>query len=120
VFPRLKEGEWQRQVIQLAQLHGWRVAHFRSVCVARQDGSTSWQTPVEADGEGFPDLLLCKPGKIIVAELKRDEGRVTPDQREWLRTFELAGVEAYTWRPRDWTEVQAVLGGQIVPAMVAR
>jgi hypothetical protein len=105
------ENEWQRQVIQLAHLHGWRVAHFRSVCVARKDGSTRWQTPVEADGEGFPDLLLCKPGKIIVAELKRDDGRVSTEQREWLHTFELAGVAAYTWRPRDWAEVLAVLSG---------
>jgi hypothetical protein len=119
VFPRLKENEWQRQVIQFARLHGWRVAHFRSVCVARKDGSTHWQTPVEADSEGFPDLLLCKAGKIIVAELKRDDGRVSAEQLEWLRTFELAGVAAYTWRPRDWSEVQAVLSGQVMPVTSA-
>jgi hypothetical protein len=119
VLPRLKETEWQRQVIQFARLHGWRVAHFRSVCVARKDGSTHWQTPVEADGEGFPDLLLCKAGKIIVAELKRDDGRVSAEQFEWLQTFELAGVAAYTWRPRDWSEVQAVLSGQTMPVTSA-
>lgn len=105
----MTEREWQAQVVQLARLHGWRCAHFRSVCVARRDGSTRWQTPVEADGEGFPDLLCVKLGRIIAAELKSDTGRVTAEQRLWLQAFEAAGIPAYTWRPRDIEEVMEVL-----------
>lgn len=110
MLPPITEREWQAQVVQLARLHGFLVAHFRSVCVRRKNGSIHWQTPVEADGEGFPDLLCVRPGRILAAELKRDGGRITAEQRAWLRAFEAAGVPAYVWMPRDWDEVQEVLG----------
>ena len=103
--PRLTEYAWQLQVIAFARLHGWRVAHFRPGMNRRGE----CQTAVQGDGVGFPDLVLVKPGKCIVAELKSDEGRVSEEQRVWLRAFEAAGVPAYTWRPRDWSEVVEVL-----------
>jgi hypothetical protein len=105
-LPPLTESDWQRQVIDFARLHGWRVAHFRPGLNRRGE----WQTAVQGDGEGFPDLVLVKPGRCIVAELKSDIGRVSEEQRAWLRSFEAAGVPAYTWKPKDWAEVQAVLG----------
>jgi hypothetical protein len=105
-LPPLTESDWQRQVIDFARLHGWRVAHFRPGLNRRGE----WQTAAQGDGAGFPDLVLVKPGHCIVAELKSDIGRVAVEQREWLQAFEAAGIPAYTWRPRDWAEVQAVLG----------
>jgi hypothetical protein len=61
---------------------------------------------------GFPDLFLLRGSQKIVAELKRDGGRVTAGQQAWLAAFELAGIEAWVWRPRDIAEVQAVLAGR--------
>lgn len=43
------ERQWQAQVIELARILGWRVAHFRPALTKH-----GWRTPVQADGAGFP------------------------------------------------------------------
>jgi hypothetical protein len=66
---------------------------------------------------GFPDLLLLRPPRIIVAELKTETGRLSPYQVEWLDRFrELDGVEVYEWRPTQWLDgtVEAILRGETV------
>jgi hypothetical protein len=51
------EAQFQQQVIDLARLCGYRVAHFRTVRVQRKGGSVYYTTPVQADGAGWPDLV---------------------------------------------------------------
>lgn len=103
------EREFQDEVIALAQSHGWQVAHFRTVHIARADGSTYYATPVQADGEGFPDLILVRPGAIIAAELKSQKGKPTAKQTEWLDAFAAAGVTAAIWRPADMKAIEEAL-----------
>jgi VRR-NUC domain len=105
---RKPEDELQHQVIKAAQLRGWRVAHFRKVRVQRRDGSVYWETPVQADGAGFPDLVLVK-GKVLWVELKADDGRLSPEQVAWLERLRAAGQEAFIWRPADWPTIERVL-----------
>lgn len=107
---RIPERSFQRQVIQLAKLYGWRVAHFRPARGARG----RWFTPVMADGAGFPDLVLVHPGRQLLAfaELKSDNGRIRPEQEEWLADLREAGIAAFVWRPRDWEAIQAFLTGE--------
>ncbi len=111
---RQTEADFQNTVIKLAQYLGWRVAHFRGVRVQRRNGTVYYQTPVQADGAGWPDLFLAHPGKnlIIVAEIKSEKGRLSPEQKVWLDIFSSAGVPAYVWRPSDWEEIERILGGQ--------
>ncbi len=97
------ESAFQSQLIEVAHLLGWRVAHFRP---ART--KAGWRTPVAADGQGFPDLLLARE-RIVVAELKAEKGRVRPAQDAWLEAFRAAGVESYVWRPGDFDKAVAVL-----------
>jgi len=89
----LSEKAWQDQVIQLAQMYGWRVYHpfdsRRSV-------------------PGYPDLTLVNK-TLVMAELKTDRGRLSPEQREWLEALDAAGVETHVWRPRDVDAVVARL-----------
>lgn len=94
-LPPVTEKEFQRQVLDLAALFGWRVYHpFLS----------KWSE------RGFPDLTLCRPPRIIYAELKRDSGRVTPDQAEWLELLgDCPGVETFLWRPADLPTIATVL-----------
>src|SRR5205823_4705076 len=61
------EAALQTQVIQLGHLYRWRIAHFRPALTAQ-----GWRTPVEADGAGFPDLVLTRSPELIIAELKSD------------------------------------------------
>jgi hypothetical protein len=105
--PSIPESVFQRQVIDLALLLGWRVAHFhdsrREVRPGKFVGDTT--------AAGFPDLVLARD-RIIYAELKREKGKPTRAQREWLDALRAAGGEAYLWRPSDWPQVQAVLAAR--------
>ena len=111
----MTEAQFQRSVIELAQLNGWKVAHFRPA----QNSKGNWRTPVAADGKGFPDLVLVKD-RVIFAELKTDKGRIRPEQRAWLDAIHTATtgdpppcdrtiIETRVWRPRDWPDILATL-----------
>jgi hypothetical protein len=100
-LPSMREAELQAGVVDLAHALGYRVAHFRPAMTAH-----GWRTPVSADGAGFPDLVLCRArdGRIIVAELKAEKGRVTEAQRAWLDDLSAAGVPVFTWWPADYPD----------------
>lgn len=125
----LTEDQFQRQVIDLAHAYHWLVAHFRA---ARTD--RGWRTPVEADAEGFPDLVLVRGKRLIFAELKSQKGRVSAAQQGWLDSLavvcagvaleldelrsnappnslpvEPPSVEVYVWRPSMFDEVHELL-----------
>lgn len=89
------EKQLQVSVVQLAKMTGWKVYHtFDS----------------RRSQAGFPDLVLVKGDRLIFAELKRERGRPTPEQSEWLNELSMVEeVEAYIWRPQDWNEIEQVL-----------
>ena len=99
----MTEAQWQRTVTEAATVLGWKVYHTH-------DSRRS--------APGFPDLVLGHPEQhaLIFAELKTDTGRVRPEQREWLDLLRRCGQRAYVWRPREWTDVQTILRGGLVPA----
>jgi hypothetical protein len=99
----VSERDFQRAVIEAAQVLGWRVAHFRPAQTKH-----GWRTPVTADGKGFPDLVLLRGRELIVRELK-DGGKLTPEQDAWLRAFSDASVDASVWTPGDWPEIERTL-----------
>ncbi len=98
------EAAFARDVLTLAKRLGWRTAHFRPARTAN-----GWRTAVQGDGAGFPDLVLLKGERVLVAELKVGRGKLTPEQAVWIAAFEAAGVPAYCWRPADWKDIESVL-----------
>jgi len=76
-------------VLAMAQWLGYRTYH-----TWRSDHSVA----------GYPDLTLVGHGRLVVAELKSDRGRISSCQQRWLDEFALAGIPAYIWRPRDWLD----------------
>ena len=102
------ERDWMNTVIEYARTKSWCVAHFRSVPIQTRSG-VHYATPVQADGGGFPDLILVRGGRVIAAELKSEKGKLSPEQQAWLDAFDEALVEDYCWRPSDWPTVQKVL-----------
>jgi hypothetical protein len=84
------------QLHDFAQLCGWR-----------------WFHPFDSrrSEPGWPDIVLCRPPRLILAELKSDSGKLSPAQARWLDLFtRCPGVEVYLWRPRDWDQIEVVLG----------
>lgn len=88
----MSEDELLRDVRQLAKAKRWRAYHTLD----------SRRSP-----EGFPDLVLSRRGRVVVAELKSVTGQWGPGQREWLA--ELSGTTAETWRFGSMVEVSPYL-----------
>lgn len=89
------EAELQATVLELAGHRGWLSFHpydsRRSVA-------------------GFPDLVLVRGDRLLAAELKRERGYPTPEQRQWLAALgAVTDVSAHLWRPRDWPEIEETL-----------
>jgi hypothetical protein len=83
----LTEKQFQGQVTDAAKLYGWAVYHTQM---------SKWS---EA---GWPDLALCRPPRLILAELKSDspQARLSPDQARWLHILQRCpGIEVYLWKP---------------------
>lgn len=105
------EGQFSRAVTDLAHSHGWTVASVRPGRV-RVRGKDTYRTPMGDDGNGFPDKLLIRLERLIVAELKVKPNKPTRDQKKWLKLFEGAGVETHVWYPEDWHEIVLALNGK--------
>ena len=101
------EAAFQAQVIQLAQTFGWMVQHTRP---AKQ--GDRWLTPIAGD-VGFPDLVLAHAVRgVLFVELKTDKGAVSDAQYKWGRTLRDGGAAWRIWRPKDWPEIERVLGAR--------
>lgn len=96
--------DWERQVMQLAGLLGWRRAHFRAVETKKR----GWMVPVGGDGDGFPDLVLVRD-RVIYAELKAGRGVLSAKQIEWRDALLRAGQEFYEWRPEQLEQIAQTL-----------
>lgn len=94
-LPAATEREFLRQVAELARLYRWRVYHpWLSIRSER----------------GWPDVALCRPPRLILAELKTARGKPTPSQAEWLAMLgQCPGVEVFLWRPDDFDTIAAIL-----------
>lgn len=88
------EKEWQQQVKDMAALMGFRRAYH--TFDSRRSSS------------GFPDLVLVRE-RIIFLELKREKGKLSDAQREWLRALIKAKGEVYVARPHDFDALAEVL-----------
>lgn len=106
---RISEKDFQRQVVELAQRLGWRVATFRKVRVQRANGSVYYETPVGADGAGWPDLFLVRGWVAIAAELKVGRNRTTEEQWRWLEALAQVGCITQIWTPNDWPAIERLL-----------
>jgi hypothetical protein len=94
--PDTPEERLLARIRGLATQHGWLTYHTHN--------SRKSET-------GFPDLTLTKPGRLIFAELKSHQGKLTPTQARWLDLLRHAvpGVEVYCWRPADFPTIVDIL-----------
>jgi hypothetical protein len=108
---RTPEKDFQDTVLQWARMLNWKCFYLpdwmyriamASMKRARR-GDRDWPDP------GFPDLILLKPGRLIVAELKSPKGRVSPDQKEWHTLLASVGITVHVWKPDDIDEIIVLL-----------
>ena len=106
----LAESDFQETVIEMAELHRWRIYHVANV-KGRLRSETS---------KGFPDLVFARyttsrargrfsNKRLVFAELKLEGEEPTADQLIWHALLRAVGEEMYVWRPSDWREIEEVL-----------
>lgn len=98
-LPQMTEAEFQRKVIGLAKDLGWEVMHVRR-------GRSSHLTPTSV--AGWVDLVLWRD-RVLFRELKRDGGKLKPDQEAVIASLTAAGADVAVWTPNDWTEILRTL-----------
>jgi hypothetical protein len=97
ILRAMSEAEWMIKVRETATTYGWISYHTRDS---------------RGSDHGWPDLTIGHAGqrRTLFIELKKETGKVTPAQHQWLTHLESCGFEVAVWRPRDEAEVLAVLG----------
>jgi len=92
------EKDFQRRVEEYARLEGW---HVYSVPDSRRVSLS-----------GYPDLTMWRvvDKRLIFAELKREKGRLRPQQEVILDELRALGVAlVVVWRPSDWETIVETL-----------
>lgn len=92
------EKEFQARILTIAKLYGWLCYHVPDSRMVTC--------------RGFPDIVLCKSGRFIMAELKTERGKLRAEQVQWLEALRASGVEAYLWRPSMWDKIVETLKEQ--------
>lgn len=59
---------------------------------------------------GFPDLVLCRPPRLLWVELKlKPHNKLTAAQELWAWALKESGQEVYVWWPADMDVILEVL-----------
>lgn len=90
----MTEKQWTTRIVELSKMLGWLRYHTHR----------SERSPA-----GFPDEVLVRD-RVVFLELKREKGKPSPLQVEWLDKLATAGAEVYLARPSDEQEIAQVLG----------
>jgi hypothetical protein len=88
------EAEFQSAVCELARKLGCLVFHPKNV---------------RRSEPGFPDLVIAGNRAFLFRELKTNEGRLRPEQADWIAKLTAAKADVGVWRPSDWDRVVAEL-----------
>lgn len=86
----MTEDQWQSRITDYCDLRGLRWHH---------------EVDSRRSKSGFPDLVIVGPYGLLFAELKKEDGKVSPEQSDWLGDLRHAGVLAFVWKPSNWDRV---------------
>lgn len=98
------ERDFATQVEHLLTLYRWTWKHDEPAL--RQSGT--WATSFRGH-RGFPDYIATRDGRLIIAEIKNERGKLTVGQVEWIGKLNQTAAEVYVWRPQDLDQVKEVL-----------
>lgn len=99
----MSEEEFQSAIFDLCKLSNLHVYHVR-----RSDKGA-------VTSRGFPDLVIVGK-RTIFAELKKQTGKATLAQQEWMAALRESGEEVHLWRPSDLPAIAKVLRGLALPS----
>ena len=95
---KVSEKRFQSWVLRIAKNNGWTSYH-------------TWNSMHSA--KGYPDLHMLRGTRQVFAELKREKGKTTESQDDWINKLQkIKTNEVYLWRPSDWREIEETLNGK--------
>jgi hypothetical protein len=90
--PRISERRLAEQIVEHAQLMGWRV--FPNL-----------EQPALV-GRLPRSLVLVRRPRVLWLEVTAERRRLTADQRAWINDLADCGQEVHVVRPSQWREVE--------------
>ena len=94
-YESMSEAQFQKIVEGYAKVMGWLYYHT-------QDSRRSQP--------GFPDLVMLRGERQVVAELKRQKGAKPSEKHlNWFDGYKAVGAEVYVWRPAHIPEIEEIL-----------
>lgn len=99
------EAGFQSRVVELATSLGWDWLHIATT-------AKGYKSPMRGTlGAGWPDLVLLRGHRMVIAELKRQKAPPPSDlQKRVINALsEVEGIETFVWRPSDWALILDVL-----------
>ena len=105
----VSEAKFQAAIVELAEWRKWRVYHVANVHKHLRNDTAV----------GFPDLVMVRAPRVVVAECKKKGGKPTAEQLEWLGawgrcTAENQRLQVFIWYPTDWDQIEDIVE-MIVP-----
>jgi hypothetical protein len=93
--PKINHADYQWQIVKYAKLHGWKHQYW-------------WRT--FKSPKGWLDLVLARPPRLVMAEIKIPPDTIKPEQQEWIDMWkQYPLIECYIWLPDDWDTVVKIL-----------
>ena len=103
----MTETDWYPKLVDLGHQFGWRVKHDRTVKT-----STGRHMTALMGDPGWPDFVFSHPVRriTIFREIKGPKTTVDDDQKKWLASLRVSGLDVDIWRfPDDWPRAVALL-----------
>jgi hypothetical protein len=91
----ISEGAYQQRITDLCDLLGLRWFHSGD---SRRDSC-----------KGYPDLTIAGLGGVLWLEVKKENGRTSSHQSDWMTMLNVSGQRAFIVRPSDWHKVEYLL-----------
>jgi len=118
-LPEISESTWQSQVFGLLRMFGWRWWHDdatnnrrRCRCGGEWVCSRDRRHPYTQirNRRGLQDLIIWRGPFMILAELKRQSGKLTDDQRDIAESMaDVRYTRSTVWRPGHSQAVADIL-----------
>jgi len=106
-YRSVSEKDFQGQIIDLAVMYGWAWCHLQDSRKMVRRGDTTFLVG-DVGAKGWPDLVLVRAPEVLFWEVKKELGKTTPEQDEWLLRLSECGLEARVVRPSDFDDYVSV------------
>ena len=111
----ISEKVYQGQITDFAEMYGWEWRHFKDSRKAVKSGNKTFLVG-DPEAKGWPDLVLIRAPELLIIEVKKELGKVTPEQEHWLGLLDACGVETMVARPSTFEQVRGRLSRRRPPS----